>query len=67
MNSKLTQAELYDKLSESITELLDILGRIDESDAVTTENERSIEDNDGGRIALRYSPKTNDLTIGKAV
>lgn len=65
MNSKPTQAELYERLSKSITELLDVLGQIDESDAATAENEWSIDDNNGGRILLSYDPQTKDLTVGK--
>lgn len=65
MSSKPTQAELYEKLSKSITELLDVLGQIDESDAATAENEWPIDNNNGGRMLLSYDPETNDLTIGK--
>jgi hypothetical protein len=63
MNSKLTQADLYSRLSKSITDLLDVLGQIDENDATTAENEWSIEDNNGGRILLGYDPATKDVTI----
>lgn len=65
MNSKTTPKELSERLNKSITDLLDVLGDIDESDITNNDNEWSIDDNNGGRIVLNYNPQTKDLRISK--
>jgi hypothetical protein len=65
MNSKVSPAELNARLNKSLTDLLDVLGDIDESDIANNDNEWSIDDNNGGRITLNYDPTTKDLRISK--
>lgn len=65
MNPKATPKELSERLNKSITDLLDVLGDIDESDIANNDNEWSIDDNNGGRITLSYNPQTKDLRISK--
>lgn len=65
MNSNPKQTGLYTRLDKSITELLEVLGEIDEDDVANIDNEWSIDDNNGGRITLNFDPKREVITITK--
>jgi len=66
MKPETTTTHQYNKLVKSLTDLMEVLEAIDLEDDSSSENEWSIDDNNGGRILLNYVPKSRKLTITKA-